>query len=574
MSSQVTQLPPTISVKDQDTRQFLDALVNMLDLRSGNSDKNSGERFITVNDLQGAVSSRNGLGIGGPGTSGSLSNANQASGSNSIAEIIDALQNSIKQSLLYQFLQTPAELIDLAPIQGRIDLSLQAAQTGITQVNTSLTNTTLSLTNQIDAAVSRIGATEAGLISEASTRATADTAQTNQLDLAVSRLALAEAAITTESSTRVNRDNALASAIKTIWAEIGSDAALIQDEAFAAVSPAAVQASKWLQVQAAVTDPNTGAVNSTSIKQDLNSYANKVDGSLSSIYSVRATVTNDGKTLVGGFGLSVTNGAGSAAGPTFDFGVRADTFWVGALDGTKKIPFIVRTSGLARPDGTTTPAGVYIDTAMVDSLYGTYINAGLLEAGKIYTGSQYVDKVSRQEIPVVASGNYLNANYDPGAEPGYQTITTQTYTAGDYEYSSTTSTFDNTKLLKSISANLRFYGPDWHASVGYMQRCRNTLSGRGVNFTVSATATVDHYLSIWYRTCSPSGQSAWICLAAATEPQGDYGSCSLTTSFDAAIGNNNYIEFTVSPTSAYLSPINNYKVQMRDLTISVKAINL
>ena len=326
MSSQVTQLPPTISVKDEDTRQFLDALVNMLDLRSGNSDKNSGERFITVNDLQGAVASRSGGNIGGAGSV--LSN-------DLVGGAINTLFNDIRQSVIYQVLQTPVELIDLAPIQARIDQSLQAAQTGITQVSDNLTTATTSFTKQIEAAVSRIGDAEAGLISEAETRTTADTAQTKQLDLAVSRLALSEAAILDESETRVNRDNALASAIKTIWAEIGSDAALIQDEAFAAVSPAAVQASKWLQVQAAVTDPVTGNINSTSIKEDLTSYASKVDGTLKSVYSVRATTTSNGLTVVGGFGLSATTGAGSDAGPTIDFMVSADRFSIVSPRGNK-----------------------------------------------------------------------------------------------------------------------------------------------------------------------------------------------------------------------------------------------
>ena len=357
----VTQLPPTLAIKDSETRQFADALINVLDLRSGNTDKNSPERFLTAGDLTDAVNVANGV------------RASGSPGAPAIAAIRN-LQNSIRESLVTQILETPFELVDLNPIRARIDQALATAeakiavtQTGITQVSQDLTTATQSLTYQLDAAVSRIGTVEAGLIteaqtratedaattatlaaaisrigvaeaaivSEAQTRATADTATTEQLTAAISRIGVSESAISAEQTTRSNKDNALAAAINTIWAQVGGSSAVIQDGSLAAVTPAAVQASKWLQVQAAVTDPNTGEVSSTSIKQDLTSYASKVDGALNSMYSVRAQITQDGKTVVGGFGLSAVAGAGSDGGPLFDFAVAADRFAVVSPTGNR-----------------------------------------------------------------------------------------------------------------------------------------------------------------------------------------------------------------------------------------------
>jgi hypothetical protein len=182
------------------------------------------------------------------------------------------------------------------------------------------------------------------------------------------------AAIAQETLTRAQKDDALASAVNTIWASIGGASAVIQDGALAAVSPSGVSATKWTQVIAAVTDPNTGVVNSTSIKQDLNSYASAANGTFNSIYSVRAQIDVYGRTVVGGFGLSATSGAGSSGGGTIDFGVRADTFFIAATSSTpdaatqigqgSSIPFMV----LTYPqwvNGVVYPAGVYIKKAVI-----------------------------------------------------------------------------------------------------------------------------------------------------------------------------------------------------------------
>lgn len=685
MSKRVSQLPPTIGIKDPETRQYLDTLTNILDQRSGNTDKDSPDRFLTAADLTEVANGMSRLSGGSPSAGGSSS-----AGGYSTSEIIERLSESIKSTALYQILGEPFAIIqdkysaEVAGLQaelltasnqilsiqdGSTDIviktdsgstsiralkntvydpvtGLPAAQAAIGEINNiSLTSTSASakkiasLAAQVNDPSTGLAAANANITAINNVSATSTSASARQLSglssvvydpatglakanasiLALNdvsatsssanarylfsvnssvgqknkiffqgvaptstasytlreadiwfdssnknkmyrwtgtawvessdqRIAEASALVVTEQETRVNKDNALAQAINTVWSAIGGSSALIQDSALAQVSPAAVQATKWTQVQAAVTDPNTGRVSSTSIKQDLTSYANKVDGTLNSIYSVRAQVTSNGQTIVGGFGLSATEGAGSSAGPTIDFGVRADTFWVGALDGTKKIPFIIRTSSSALPNGTVVPAGVYIDTAMVDRLYGTYINAGLLDAAKIYTGSQYVDRTSKQDLPVVATARYATGLYVP------------TPTASQF--------------VAPLSASLRIYGPNYHSSVPYLQRCRNTYGGRTITFLVSASAVVDHYLSLWYRICWPGAEPGWTWIGTAVEPQSDYGSNSLTAAVEAWMNNDNFIEFSVTPTNSSLAAANGGKIEVRNLNIVVTAVNL
>lgn len=152
-----------------------------------------------------------------------------------------------------------------------------------------------------------------------------------------SRIAATSAAVTSEITTRANKDNAMAAAINTLWAAVGGSAALIQDSQLASVTPTAVTASKWNSVVAAVTDPNTGQVNSASLKQEFNTYASTTNGALSTL-SAQYTVKVDVNGYVSGFGLATTANNGT---PFSEFIVRADRFAIASPAGSEVIPFIV-----------------------------------------------------------------------------------------------------------------------------------------------------------------------------------------------------------------------------------------
>lgn len=308
-SNVVTVLPPTSGIKDAPTRGFLDALANLLDARSGYTNKDAPERFITAAEFQGLTnralvqaftSSGGGIGPGGGGAGGKIPSARD------INDAIDNISDFIKKTLIYQLLGEEFGLIDIASLREGV----ATAQAGISQVQKTVTD----------------------------------------------------------------KDQALASAINTIWAAIGGSSAVIQDGSLASATPSTATATRWNQVQAAVTDPNTGQVSSTSILQESRSYASNADGKFNSIYSVRAQVSTGGRTVVGGFGLSATSGAGSSEGPRIDFGVRADTFFIAATSETpdaptqiaqgSTIPFMVLTSPQV-VNGVTYAPGVYIKKATI-----------------------------------------------------------------------------------------------------------------------------------------------------------------------------------------------------------------
>lgn len=383
MSNVVTQLPPTIGIKDPEVRAYLDALTNAWSLRSGDINSDAPERYVTAGEFEEMAGKAiiGALGSAVPGwTTGTTGG--------SVAQAVSSLSEEIKRSILYQILGTQFGQIDLAAMQARVDAAFQSANTLFAEERLQRENAVESVTEQINIQASRLGQ--------------------------------AESAITSEASTRATKDDAIAAAVNRIWAEIGGTQAAIQDGQLAAVSPSAAQATKWQQVQVALTDPATGQVMQTAIKQELNSYANKADGTLNSIYSVRAQLTQDGRTIVGGFGLAATGGAGSPQGPTIDFGVRADRFFIARtaqtpdlatqLDGANDdVPFIVVTTPQTI-NGQLYPPGVYlksafivdasIDSAKIRDLAVTRAKIGSAAIGSAQIDSLAVGRAHIQDLAV------------------------------------------------------------------------------------------------------------------------------------------------------------------------------
>ncbi len=508
MSSSATMLPPTLGIKDPDTRQFADALINVLDLRSGNTDKNSPDRFITARDINDAL---NGSSIGsGIGQAGGVIGGGAAPGS--VTGAIAALTQTIRNSLLDQVLRS--EIPQIKPDEGlvqslRSDLQEEIAklEDGLTQINTisqssdsfaartlyalkgtvegptglpaaqafiaqmddvSVTSTHASVSNlrglmgtvydpATGLAKAHADIVELNKIDATSTSAMAQRVRLLSSEVGVGTMVFAQysqpvptaeraiqfgdmwvipgssavyifdgnswqyspnsriggslSRVLSEEITRNSQTTALAQAINTIWSSFGNGQALIQDGSLASVSPAAVQATKWNQVQAAVTDPNTGQVSSTSIKQDFTSYASKVDSTLNSSYSVRAQVVSGGRTIVGGFGLTATNGAGSVSGPTIDFGVNADTFWIGNTSGIGQYPFIVRTSDSYANNGELIQAGAYINRAFIANgdVGSAHIENGAITSAKIGDLEVNTLKIGKNAVTVPFSSGLVNS---------------------------------------------------------------------------------------------------------------------------------------------------------------------
>ena len=140
-----------------------------------------------------------------------------------------------------------------------------------------------------------------------------------------------------------------------------------------------------------------------------------VDGHLSSAYTLRVQLSEDGRTVVGGFGITGTDGP--SEGPEIEMAVLATRFSVAAPVGATDVdtisPFVVQTSDQTI-NGVLIPKGVYmdaafinnltamvaklgeawIDTAMIASLNADKINAGSLKVGAYIQSTNYVAGVS------------------------------------------------------------------------------------------------------------------------------------------------------------------------------------
>ena len=156
----------------------------------------------------------------------------------------------------------------------------------------------------------------------------------------------------------------------------------------------------------------TGQVRETQLFTDLGARVDLVDrtnGGLTNKYTVKI----DSNGYVSGFGLAYT---ANNATPFSDFIIRADRFSIASPSGpglTPIIPFIVTTSSSVI-DGTTVPAGVYIDGAYIK---GGTIKGSAIEGGTI-TNSKLVN-VSANKITGAAleSTSYItSAAYVPNTQ--------------------------------------------------------------------------------------------------------------------------------------------------------------
>lgn len=340
------------------------------------------------------------------------------------------------------------------------------------------------------------------------------------------------AEIQEEIQKRLDEDSALVEQINTQYTVINQNLAAIQQKQTTTSNDVAAIAQMTTTLQATVNQ------NTSAIQLEAKTRAD-VDGNLLAKYSVKI----DQNGYVTGYGLMSQANNGT---PQSSFIVRADKFAIGSPSGPgiePIVPFIVTTTPETLPDGTVIPPGVYMDYAMVKRLDGAYINGGLIQAAKIYTGSQYVDFDSKQDISVVANGNYQTYSITPPVNS-----------------------------MSSISANLRFYGPDLHAYCPYMQRVRSCKT-RSLQFVVAASGVVDHWFTAWYRKSSmPAG--VWYLVNQVTEPQDAYGSASFTAMKEITLADSEYVEFTVSTCSKDWATFNPSSADIYDLTVNVSCINL
>ena len=366
--SRITSLPPASAIADPAVREFCEAVFNVVEGHSGNVEGARDERFITYNEL-GALVEDEVLDMFGTGSA--ISTPGRPRPPGSVEDRMRRITNRIMNSELWRVLGEEFRTLTIPNVRALVG----PLSDGITAINT-ITTTSSSVAartlaglqvsfNDMQAQIVEINTVTADSNSASAQHLFALTARVGTVEGDAERI---EAGLTTEISARVNNRTALASAINTIWTMFGSESQAIAQSGDSLQSNAiASQAVKWDQVQAAVTDPDTGRVSSAAILQESRAYANGVENKLEAMYTVRAQVTSGGRTMVGGFGI--VGGVNDVTDyPVFDFGVRADTFWIGTPSGAdiQRIPFVVITTPGETVDGVTyDDVGVWMSTAMI-----------------------------------------------------------------------------------------------------------------------------------------------------------------------------------------------------------------
>lgn len=356
-------------------------------------------------------------------------------------------------------------------------------------------------------------------------------------------LASSFAAIQREEETRSNADNAIALSIETQIAQVNLSIAGVQTQTTTNANNIAALAGQVTILQAEVGE------NSAALSIEASARVN-ADLSIEGKYAVKVDLNG----YVTGYGLIAESNTGTASS---EFAVRADRFSIASPSGPgipPRVPFVVQTTTQTLPDGTTLPPGVYMDTALVKQLFGAYIQAGLLDAAKIYTGSELIDRDSRQRLLATAVGSW-----NPGSiNPPVREVVYDNEGEGYYFYGPAT------------SSSLRFYGPNHHAGAPVSQRVRSSGLMGNVPFTISANATVDHHFSIWYRY----NNGPWQFIAQLVETQFDYGTASISLSVTLPVAAGDFIDFGVAPLDSAQNFFNPAKITMAYLTMSVTAVNL
>lgn len=290
MAKEITALapaiPPTTAIQDPAVRNFANAVADAL--RAMQSAEASVQALTKAFDA---------LAAGGQGA-GTVANGGEGYG------VPQHVVSSILRSQLYASLRRAIERVDIA--------RYRTLQTGLTAEQEARQTADESLTTELDAAVSRIGASEAAIVSEATTRA--------------------------------NNDTAVLQAVNTAWAFTGATQALIQSGSAIQTNWTAAQANRWTQLESEVFTSG-GKTIRQALSEEMTLRSNS-DGTLFAQYTVKV----DQNGYVSGFGFASTANNGT---PSSQFIVLANRFAVVTPGGAAMVPFVV--------EGTTT----YINNANI-----------------------------------------------------------------------------------------------------------------------------------------------------------------------------------------------------------------
>ncbi|MFD2755667.1 phage tail tip fiber protein [Comamonas terrae] len=201
-------------------------------------------------------------------------------------------------------------------------------------------------------------------------------------------------------------DEAYTQALLDNMVQSARSRAQIREEASVLANDVTAQAQRVLDLQA------QWGTTSALLQQEMSVRADQT-GHLGALYTVRMQLSSGGKTVAGGFALSGTSNGD--AGPTLDFGILANKFYVAAPEGagvSDVMPFYVQAVPTTI-NGVVVPAGVYMDAAYINNVTVLWGRFGTLVADTIQATA-----ISASQLTAgngVIGGSLKSANYVAGS---------------------------------------------------------------------------------------------------------------------------------------------------------------
>lgn len=374
-----------------------------------------------------------------------------------IAQLLDVLTGEITESQLYSALNTRINLIDAADsvagsVSARVKTETDARAAAITLARSDFAAAdaaTLASANSyvttyayakstVDGALSALDTTLRAAFASADSatlatanaytysRATIDSSIASSASTLTTAFGAADAATLASANaftySRSAIDGAISSSSSTLTAAYtaadsavlsAADAAAASRDSTVLATANAYTYSRATIDTAIASSASTltaayGSAISSAVGVEASARAS-LDGFVQALYTVRAQVSSGGSTMAGGFGLSAT--ATSSGGPTIDFGVIANRFYVGAPnDGSAPgipdaLPFIIQASPTTI-NGVAVPAGTYIRDAFI--LNGSITNAKI---GNAAIDDAKIANLSAAKVTFgVMSGDRIDVN--------------------------------------------------------------------------------------------------------------------------------------------------------------------
>ncbi|WP_288639204.1 host specificity factor TipJ family phage tail protein [uncultured Comamonas sp.] len=256
-------------------------------------------------------------------------------------------------------------------LQAQIETESQARADAVSAEAQQRQQLAARLDQEDDALLALVEQEEQARVSGDQAEAQARQALAARLDQADTSL---QAAVQSEQTARVNADGALSQRIDTAQATANNAVAAVQTEQ-------SVRANET--------------------------------GHLGALYSVRMQLSQGGKQVIGGFGLSGTSSG--TAGATIDFGVLANKFFVAAPEGSgiaSNFQLTIQTTPTTA-NGVTIPAGLYVDSAFITNVSALWGRFGTLVADSIQATA-----ISASQLTAgngVIGGTLKSSNYVAGS---------------------------------------------------------------------------------------------------------------------------------------------------------------